>query len=129
MFGWPKREAGQRWGWLGGCLGASLWILVMAVLFLYLGSVPLGALYLALWAAAVAAAYFLRPWARPDTRVRWLYLVTAFVIIVPAALMVAGLHPFDTGEKAPPVVFVAILPIFIPVLTFGKKTWRDLVGG
>jgi len=131
----PKHAKGPRTGWTLGCIGALLWLLVLSVVLFFLNNHV---------AALTAAGFFIigilysnafSPWKYPDTPIRRIYAGFAVIIVVAAAAVFVLWYPWlshrsDINVQLPWYVLILIcmpiLGVFIPVFTFGKRTWNDI---
>lgn len=116
--------SGRRWGWVGGFLGASSWVPVLAVLLFMGGDALGGGLMLAAYGLCLVMLRLFLPWRRPQKRLAGLYAVTIAPVLLAAALLFVRV-----GGDLPRVQWLQaalLLPLFlVPVLVLGRKTWAD----
>lgn len=120
------RQRGPRWGWIGGFLGGTCWIpFLSGMLFLH-GDPGGGIAGLLLCGAALYLSFVLRPWKHPETELWILYLGAVFPVFLAAGFLCWRFERFiDPGQNAY-LGLSAVLPLLIPAIVLGKKTWRDL---
>lgn len=121
----PSRS-GEKWGWLGGGLGASLWIVVLAGVHLYRGDLPTGLIALGLYAASLAALFALAPWRRPRTSMGLLLLGMVAPIIAAVALFIYHEYFVVAPEQDVPISLFLCCVWPIPLVArFWRRTWSD----
>lgn len=113
-------KAGWTWGWIGG----FLWVAIMGLVFLAQEKIAAGSAGLLLFVAAIWATRHFAPWRHPATAYwrlyLWLYLL--FLLAIPWAIWGFG----GLGEEGlNGWMLVWLLPLLIPVLINGRKTWAE----
>lgn len=123
-------ERGPRAGWTYGGAGSLLWILILGGVLAAKGHVGKSLICLSLFAAGAAYLSYFSPWKRADTPLWKLY--SGFVLLLCGSCLavyftVRGVVAGD--EQLSPWMLFLLLPLFLPIFGFGRKTWRDLHGG
>ncbi len=122
-------------GWTLGCIGALLWLPVLGVVLFFLKNHTAGLTAFGFFALGVLYSILFAPWKYPDTPIRRIYAGFAIIIVLAAAAVFALWHPWFThhttiSTQLPWYILVLIcmpvLSIFIPVITFGKRTWNHI---
>ncbi len=118
-------RSGEKWGWIGGWLGAFLWVLVMAIVWLFQGAWGYGLAGLAAFGLSVAVVAYFAPWKHPRVRY-WKLLFPLYLMIVLCVALVLFRYRDSWAETSiRPWSLTPILLVFLPLLTISKKTWED----
>lgn len=117
-----KKNQGVKWGWTGGFLGGSLWMLLLGIVQLARGELLLGAGLTALYLVSLAVLYLLLPWKRPKTSMGLLYLGTLAPILAGAVFVIWWVFAHDESIWG---LFGGFFAIFTPVFFFRGRTWAD----
>jgi len=123
-----KNRNGEKIGWIGGWLGSFLWVLVLAVVFLFQGKWNAGIFGLAL--AGLGAFYILScaPWKSPGTPY-WKLMVRLYAVLLAAvAWVVWSFGGWRTAGLSWWNLFL-LLPVLTPLFTIGRRTWNDTPAG
>ena len=124
---WPREERGPRWGWVGGMLGGTCWMLLASGGFFLAGDLPGGALAVLYYAIVTFMIFVLAPWRHPSIPVWVPYLAVIGASIVAAALMLwRYLAVIEPGEEVPLNLVFIVFPLMVPVFTFGNRRWNDI---
>jgi hypothetical protein len=119
-----KNRNGEKVGWIGGWLGGFLWVLVLAVVFLFQNKLEKGGLGLALFAIAGLFIFFFAPWKRPDTPYWTLMLPLYFLFFSVAGWAIWAFSGWKASSLNWWNVFW-VLPMLMPMFTAGQRTWND----
>ena len=122
-------ERGPRAGWTWGGLGALLWILVFGVVLAVRGHAWRAILCFGLFGAGAVYLSAFAPWKYRDTPLWKTYLGFVLLLCASGAALFVALHGLiPSGERLSPWLLFLLLPLSLPVFTFGRKTWGDLHG-
>jgi len=123
-----SNDLGPKIGWIGGFLGASLWLAILAVIHLVNRDLRGGFLGLFLYLVCLVCIFGLRPWKHPQTRLWKLYTATLAPLLVAAAWFYWREYApgFSFSDLFSAAAIVSIL--FLPVILHGHKTWNHLNG-
>jgi len=121
-----KHDRGPKLGWILGGIGSQIWLIIMAVIFFLKGA----------WLPALTGMFFFvvgvfyifkfAPWKYENISIRKIYLGLFSIIFLSAAVMIF-LWPFSGPVKITRAYYlIYCFPGLIPVVTFGKKTWKDM---
>lgn len=114
---------GEKIGWIGGWLGGFLWVLVLAVMFLFQGKGNEGIVGLALAGLGVFYVFSCAPWRSPETPY-WRLMIRLYAVLLAAAAW--AVWSFG-GWRAGGMSYWQLLswwPVFIPLFTLGRRTWK-----
>jgi len=119
-------DRGARWGWIGGCLGASCWIPIVSIVLLVHGDVFGGIAGFVIYTAILWLIHALRPWKRPDAPFWKIYLGILAPILLSAVFFLwrYGTH-VDPSASSGLSLFM-IVPFLIPFVVLGDKSWNDM---
>ena len=114
---------GVKVDWIGGWIGAFLWVLIIAIVWLVQSKTPEGLAGLAVVSLAAVIIFATLPWRHPKTPF-WKLMLPAYVVLgmsVPWAIW-----SFGTNESGLTwwSIFWA-LPVLIPLTTIGRRRWSD----
>ena len=119
-----QTRSGEKIGWTAGFLGGFIWVAALAVLFIIKGKVFLGALGLAITAAAVAAVIFFSPWRHPSTSA-WKLMLAPYLLftvsIVWSIFACGGLEKLGLNWWN----CLWLFPMLLPFWTGGSRKWTD----
>lgn len=121
-------DLGPKIGWIGGFLGASLWLLILAAVLLVHQDLRGGLWGLFLYGVCLVCVFGLRPWKHPQTRLWKLYTATLAPLLVAAAWFYWREYAlsFSFSDLLSAAAIVSVL--FLPVILHGHKTWDHLHG-
>jgi len=120
-------RTGEKIGWTFGFSGAFLWIVILSLVFLLHNKLAQGLSGLLLVVLAACSIMFLAPWRSPSTPY-WKLMVPIYVLFFVTLLWAVWAYggPSDLGLTWGHIFLV--LPLLLPFLTMGKKTWNDFGG-
>lgn len=117
---------GEQAGWIFGWLGSIIWVFILAVVFLFKSLMVEGLAGIFLVGLAVGLIFRLSPWRNPDTPYWKLMAPLYLVLMVMAAWAIWAFHHMDPSEKIWNYsLLAALIPLFIPLASIGKRRWRD----
>lgn len=120
---------GPRAGWTYGGLGSLLWILILGVVLAVQHHAGKSLVCFALFGAGAAYLSLFAPWKHPDTPLWKPYLGFVLLLCAACGAVFFAVHDVVPGEEQlSPWMLLLLLPLSLPILGFGKKTWRDLHG-
>lgn len=119
-------DKGARLGWTLGGLGGLLWMVVLGILLLTKGNLAAGLSTLGFFLAGIVYLVVFAPWKHPRTQLRWIYLGLIAIVIGAAGVLLRLWHPAAWGTTIRWHSVSWVLPLFLPVFIFGRKTWPDL---
>jgi hypothetical protein len=119
-------RAGEKLGWIGGWIGAFLWVAVLSVIFLVQGKTTAGAAGLALAAVAAMLVRFFSPWRHPRTAY-WKLLLPPYAAVAAAIVWAALSFGVDAlrEEGMSPWSLALVVPMLLPIMTGGRRRWID----
>ena len=121
-------DTGPKIGWIGGFLGASLWLVILAVVHLVNGDLRGGLLGLLLYLVCLVCLFSLRPWKYRHTRLWKLYTATLAPLLVAAGWFFWREYALDFSFSSILSAAALISILFLPVILHGHKTWNHLHG-
>jgi hypothetical protein len=119
-------RAGEKLGWIGGWIGAFLWVAIVSIIFLVEGRALAGGAGLAIVAIAAALIWLFSPWRHPRTPY-WKLLLAPYALVGAAiawALLSFGVAALR-AEGFSPWSLALVVPMLLPLLTGGRRRWRD----
>ncbi|MDZ7316980.1 MAG: phosphoethanolamine transferase CptA [candidate division KSB1 bacterium] len=117
-----NHRRGEKLGWILGWAGASLWIGVLAIVFLFQRKLFAAALGILLWLTAMATVFFFAPWRFPDTRYRRLMAGPYAVLCIG---IVWAIWAFDAFSSFKWSILWWLPLLLLPILNVGKRTWNQ----
>ncbi len=119
-----EKRTGEKIGWVGGWIGAFIWVAILSILFFYQEKLLQGVLGFALTAMALSSIGFLTPWRFPETPYWKLMLVpySFFLLSFLWAFWAFG------GCEASGLAwwnFSWVLALLVPFIILGKRKWSD----
>ena len=119
-----KQRRGERVGWIGGWLGALLWLLVLSVLWLFLSKLLPGLVGLGLFSLGVLLVFALAPWKHPETKY-WKLMLPMLLFLLFSAAIGIWLHGGlgAVGLNWSSIIWMPVL--IIPFATMGGRRWKD----
>jgi len=118
---------GEKIGWTGGWLGATLWILIFSIIWLIQRNITGGVVGLSLYAVGVVFIYGLAPWRHPQTEY-WKLLSPLYVVLMVSVIVyvrfVGGLKSAGLSWWS----FFWMASMLIPLPLMGKHRWKDRDG-
>ncbi len=120
-----SQQRGARWGWIGGLLGATVWIPIVSGVLLHRGDVLGGLGGLLCYCLVLLIAYVLRPWRWPAARLWKLYVVVVGSLLGAAAFLVWRYRVHVDPYEDYTIGFFGIFPLLLPAILFGRRTWGD----
>lgn len=115
---------GEKFGWIVGWIGSFLWLLALSLLWLIQNNTIFGLLGIVVFFIALFFIVFLEPSRHPRTKYWKLLLpnyILLFIAICIAVSSYGGLRKLGLSIYA----FFWIIPLLLPLLTMGNKTWND----
>lgn len=123
-----EHDRGPKIGWMLGGIGSQIWLIAMAVIFFLKGDWFPALAGVGFFVLGIVYIYKFMPWKYENTTLRKIYLGLFSIIFSSAAVMLI-LWPFYEPAKTTRAFYlIYLLPGLIPVITFGKKTWKDMHG-
>ena len=116
---------GPKIGWFGGFLGASLWLIILSIVYLVNQDLWAGLLGLLFYLVCLTCIFFLRPWKYPQARLWKLYIGTMAPLLLAAAFFYWQEYPLDFSLSGMLNIFPILFVLFLPAWLHGKKTWND----
>jgi len=117
-------RSGEKIGWVAGWMGGFAWVAALAVVFVWQGKTMAGLGGLALAGLAVYAVLNFAPWKRPDTHC-WKLMAPVYLLLILAAVWAVAAFGGFAAAGLQWWNLLWLLPVFIPLLTIGRKTWND----
>lgn len=121
-------DTGPKIGWVVGFLGASLWLITLAIVRLVNQDIWGGVLGLLLYLVCLVCIFSLRPWKHPQTRLWKLYTATMAPLLLAAGFFYWRENPIDFSLSGILGVVSLLFVLFLPVLLHGQKTWSNPQG-
>ncbi len=119
-----RKRTGEKLGWIGGWVGAFLWVLVLSVVWLLRGQPLPAALGLLLVALAAVLVSALAPWRHPSTPY-WKLLLPAYVPLVLSVVWAVWSFRGADRMGLSPWSALVLLPLLLPFGTAGRRRWSD----
>ena len=120
----PDLRKGEKMGWVGGWAGAFIWVLALAVIWLWQGRLFSAIAAVLVLAVVVALIVLLAPWRRPATPYYKLMIPLYGVFFAMLAWALSSFGGFAvSGMRIWHMVW--IVPCLIPFLTMGGRRWTD----
>ena len=113
---------GEKIGWLGGWTGSFLWLAILTVVWLVQGKSMLAATGIGLVTAALIMIFFLAPWKHPETKY-WKLMLPLYVVLMTSVAVIVWLEGGPTRLGLSGWFLLVCLPLFLPFLTAGRRTW------
>jgi hypothetical protein len=119
-------RAGEKLGWIGGWIGAFLWVAILSIIFIVQGRPLAGAAGLLIVAAAAALVLLFAPWRHPRTAY-WKLLLPAYAAVAASiAWAVVGFGVDALREEGTsPWAFGLVVQMLLPFLNAGGRRWDD----
>jgi hypothetical protein len=119
-----KNRNGEKIGWIGGWIGAFIWLLVLAIIWFVRGETQHGAVAMGFFFVAMVVANLIVPWRYPYTKYWKLFLLPFIMFFVSVFICVAyGFGGESFGLQWENVFW--LIPLMIPFFTLGSRTWND----
>jgi hypothetical protein len=115
---------GERIGWTCGWIGGFLWVGILGAVFLAQSKVVAGGSGLLIFAVAVWAVLRLAPWRHPKTPY-WRLFLRLYALFLLTILWTVWAFGGLGGEPLNGWMLLWMLPLFIPFVVSGRKTWAD----
>jgi hypothetical protein len=123
-----RNDLGPKIGWLGGFLGASLWLVILAAVHLVNRDLWGGLLGLFFYLVCLGCIFSLRPWKYPQTPLWKLYTATLAPLLVAAGWFYWREYPLNLSFSGILRAVSLLTVLFLPVILHGRKTWNHLQG-
>jgi hypothetical protein len=118
-----KERTGEKAGWIAGWAGGFVWVLILALLFLYWRKFAQGFAGLALAGVAAAAVLSCAPWRHPSTPYWKLMLAPYGLFFVAVAWAVWSFGPEPLGFTWWNLLW--LIPALSPFGFLGSTTWEQ----
>jgi len=120
-------EKGPKLGWILGGLGSLSWVVLLALAMLVQGRWNVALIGLGLFGLGVAYLFAMAPWRHPRMPLWRIYLGLIGLIVVAAVFFLRFWPQQATPSLAvAEVSYLWLVPLFIPVFIFGRKSWEDI---
>lgn len=119
-----KNRNGEKIGWIGGWLGSFLWVLALAVMFLFQGKNRAGIIGLALVALGAFYIFSCAPWKSPHTPY-WRLMIRLYAVLLTAIAWAVWAFGGLKGSGLNWWNLLLLLPVFSPLFTVGRRTWMQ----
>ncbi len=116
---------GEKIGWVGGWLGGYLWVLVLAVMFLFQGKGREGMVGLALAGLGAFYIHSCAPWRNPATPY-WRLMIRLYAVLLSAAAWAVWAFGGWQGSGLNAWFLLLLLPVLSPFFTLGRRTWERI---
>ena len=117
----------RKLGWLGGWLGAILWVAIFAAIAFVNGDREQALVGFGLFATGLATIIATAPWYFPRVRMRLLMLPIYLVLLASIVWAVWVYGDAAFGIRLPLGAWV-LLPGLLPLFMLGHRCWDDLGG-
>ncbi|CAG1771136.1 hypothetical protein BAC3_01584 [uncultured bacterium] len=121
-------RVGEKLGWIGGGLGAILWIGVIAIVLLAESNYDGGVTGIVLVAMGMFAVFYITPWRYPEVKYRMLLIPIYSILLLSIVWAFVFLFDSQNSQSNPWIIFVLlpmVLGLLSPVITIGKRKWSD----
>ena len=119
-----RKRAGEKIGWLGGWLGAFIWIVPLAVLFVIHYRLTDAVVGFALMLVAMAAIYLTAPWRSPDVAY-WKLMIPLYLILYGSLFRAIRAYGGVAGAGLRWWNLLWVFPLLISAFTTGSRRWKD----
>ncbi len=120
-----KNRVGEKIGWIAGWLGGFLWVLILAVMFLFQGKGREGIIGLALVALGVFYTFSCAPWKYPQT-LYWRLMIRLYAVFLTAIAWAIWSFGGWQGSGLNGWFLLLLLPVLAPLFTIGRRTWEQI---
>ncbi len=117
-------RGGEKWGWIGGILGGSVWVPAVSGVCLLHGRVLQCLIGLLLTCVMTAVVLASTPWKHPDTPY-WKLMLPVYVVLFTSIAW--ALWPYDQEQGISWWSILLLLPLLTPFMTIGRMRWNDRV--
>ena len=119
-----RSRTGEKWGWIGGWIGSTLWIFALSIVWLFQGKTFHGVLGVVLFLLAMVLMLSIAPWRLPKTRY-WKLMLPLFACLgLSVILALDAFLPGSGWESVPWYSWFWILFLVLPVIQIGNRTWE-----
>lgn len=112
---------GEKFGWIGGWLGGSLFMPAMGGILLAQHQLLPGIILLVSFVVLLVLTFIVVPWRFPFT-CYWKLLLPFYAVFLIGGG--ATVWTVETGEKISPLLLLCLLPCLMPFYSIGKRTWN-----
>ncbi len=119
-----KNRNGEKIGWIGGWLGSFIWVLALAVMFLFQGKARAGIIGMVLVALGVFYVFSHAPWKRPQTPY-WRLMIRPYAVFMTAIVWALWAFGGWQGSGLNGWFLLLLLPVLTPLFTLGRRTWNQ----
>ncbi len=119
-----KNRNGEKIGWIGGWLGSFLWVLALAVMFLFQNKGRAGLIGLVLVALGVFYIFSCAPWKNPQTPY-WRLMIRLYAVFLTAIVWALWAFGGLQGSGLNEWFLLLLLPVLTPLFTLGRRTWNQ----
>ncbi len=115
---------GEKIGWIGGWLGSFIWVLALAVMFLFQGKGREGIIGLVLVGLGVFYVFSCAPWKSPQTPY-WQLMIRLYAVFLTAVVWALWAFGGLQGSGLNGWFLLLLLPVLSPLFTLGRRTWSQ----
>jgi len=121
-----SERKGEKIGWVGGWIGAFIWIVLLAGYLVVQKRYFMSAISLSIFTTAVILVIYLAPWKHPDVRY-WKLILPIYAMLIAGIITLLGCFGFpgrgQVGYSWWSVLW--LLPALLPFRSTGKRTWDE----
>ena len=119
------KRRGEKIGWIGGWIGAFVWLGLLSAIWLFQNKISEGMIGLSVFTVAIIVISMTAPWNHPNTKY-WKLMLPIYSLffcsIVLYIYLSGGLEIL--GLKWTSIFLV--IPGLIPLKTAGNRTWNSI---
>ncbi len=117
-----RHRRGEKIGWLVGWTGGFAWLAILSVFWLFQGETLHAAAGIGFVMIGGVSVLGLAPWKHPETKY-WKLMLPLYGVLMGAAALVIRLEGGIERIGLDGWSLMAFLPLFLPFLTAGGRTW------
>ena len=117
-----QERKGEKIGWIAGWTGGFIWLALLSALWLAQGKMRFATAGTGFVALAVLSIIFLAPWKHPDTKY-WKLMWPIYGILRISVFGIVWLEGGPARLGLSGWSLLVCLPLFLPCLTVGRRTW------
>jgi hypothetical protein len=117
-----RERKGEKIGWIAGWTGGFIWLALLSAVWLAQGKMRLATAGTGLVAIAMLFIISLAPWKHPETKY-WKLMLPIYGIFLISVVGIVWLIGGPARIGLSGWSLLACLPLFLPFLTAGGRTW------
>ncbi|MCM8538329.1 MAG: hypothetical protein NE334_20470 [Lentisphaeraceae bacterium] len=114
---------GMKAGWTLGWVGSTLWLVLLSISHLFHGEYSLAIISFVLYGTCLLYILKFTPWNFPDTAY-WKLILPLLTLCLGSAAWATYNSPELQSILQNKWQLLSLLPVFIPMLILGSRTWN-----